>query len=263
MKSLSSNHMVLLLFLSTLPSFNSHVFTRAASTSPPVTRQQILFRTVKVSEEDYEEEEYENQSIRPEMYVSANKPSVHQEPPEPCKYNPCLENQTSCDILKQQTGCLCPGISKSTEPPNAPQIQDLLPVKEGPNSGKVEVQWCAPSSVVSGYRVTVEGNGSPQEFNDTQRRGFVGYLEVGTKVCVEAVNSAGHSSPTEFSCKRYERPTSFDNSLIVGILAGAVILLLLIVIGTVILCKYRICKRTKGDSNDELGNPSYTVAGTL
>lgn len=257
MKSLCSNHMMLLLFLSTLPFFNSHLFTRAASTSAPVTQQQLVIMTLRGSNDDYGDEEDGNQSIPPAVHIN---PVLHQ---EPCQYNPCLEDQPPCAALSQQTGCLCPGVSGASKPPHAPRIHDLLPVKEGPDSGKVEVQWCAPSSVVTGYRLTIEGNGSPQTFKDTKRRGLVGYLEVGTKVCVEAVNSAGYSSPSDFSCKRYEPLKTFDHRLMVGVLAGAAILLLLIVIGAVVFCKYRICHRTKRDSNDGLGNPSYSTEGTL
>lgn len=217
--------------------------------------------TTLVLDDNYDDD-FENQSAPPLVHVSVKKP-VDEELPQPCQYNPCLEDQAPCEALSEQTGCLCPGISGDSKPPHAPRIHDLLLVKEGPDSGKIEVQWCAPPSVVSGYRVNIEGNGSPQEFTDTKRRGLVGYLEVGTKVCVEAVNKAGHSSPSEFSCKRYEPPTTFDHSLMVGVLAGAVILLLLIAIGTGVLCKYRVCKRTKRDSDDGLGNPSYSAAGTL
>lgn len=254
--------MLLLLFLSTSPSFNSHLFTRAASTSPPVTQPRIVFMTVGGSNYDYDDDD-DNQSAPPEVHVSPKKPFTHQEPLQLCQHNPCLEAQPPCAALSQQTGCLCPGFSGASEPPHAPRIHGLLPVKEGPDSGKVEVQWCAPSSVVAGYKVTIEGNGSPMEFKNTKRRGVVGYLEVGTKVCVEAVNSAGHSSPSEFSCKRYEPPTTFDHSLMVGVLAGAVILFLLIITGAVIFCKYRICQKTKRDANDGLRNPSYSAAGTL
>lgn len=243
--------MLLLLFLGTSPLFHSHLFTVAASTSPPVTQPRIVIMTIGGSNYDYEEE-YENHSSQPDVKVSAKKPVSHQEPPQLCQHNPCLEDQPLCADLSQQTGCLCPGFSGASEPPHSPRIHGLLPVKEGPDSGKVEVQWCAPSSVVAEYKVTIEGNGSPLEFQNSKRRGVVGYLEVGTKVCVEAVNRAGHSIPSEFSCKRYEPPTTFDHSMMVGVLAGAVILFLLVVTGAVLLCKYRICQRTKRDSNDSL-----------
>ncbi|XP_072293788.1 LRRN4 C-terminal-like protein [Eucyclogobius newberryi] len=259
MQSLCKHLAVLLLFLSTLPYFNSHLFTQAASTSPPVTQSRILFVTALGSDDDYDGD-YDNPSIP----ASVRTPFLYQEPPQLCQYNPCLEDQPSCAVLSQQTGCLCPGLSGASEPPHAPRIHDLLPVNEGPDRGKIEVQWCAPSSIVSGYRVVTEGDEQPQQFKDTKRRGLVGYLKVGTKVCVEAVNKAGHSSPSEFSCKRYEPPTTSDHNLMmVGVLAGAVVLFLLLIIGVVIICKYRICRKNKRDSNDRLGNPSYSAGGTL
>lgn len=264
MMSLCRNHMVLLLFLSTLLSFSSHPFTQADATSRPITQRQFVIATFGGSNDDDDDDDHENwRTPEPEVKVSVKKPFLHQEPPQLCPDNPCLEDQPPCNDLSKKTGCLCPGVSGSSKPPLAPRIHDLLQVKEGPDSGKVAVQWCAPPSDVFRYRVTIEGNESPLEFKDTKRRGLVGYLEVGTKVCVEAVNNAGHSSPSEFSCKRYEPSTTFDHSLMVGVLAGAVILLLLIIIGTVVFCKYRLCQRTKRDANDGLGNPSYNAAGTL
>lgn len=260
MISLCRNHMVLLLFLSTLLSFSSHFVTQADSTSRPITQRQFEIITFRGS--DYDKEEDETQTAPAEDKVSVKPPLLRQEPTQPCPYDPCLEDQPPCASLLQQTGCRCPGISGASEPPHAPWIHDLLQVKEGPDSGKVEVLWCAPPSVVSGYRVTIEGNGSFQEFKEIKRRGLVGYLEVGTKVCVEAVNNAGYSSLSEFSCKRYEPSTTYDHSLMVGVLAGAVILLLLIIIGTVVFCKYRMGQRTKRDANDGLGI-QYNVARTL
>ncbi|XP_033830316.1 leucine-rich repeat neuronal protein 4 [Periophthalmus magnuspinnatus] len=260
MKSLSRHHPLLLLFLSTLVHF-SHFFTQAASTSPSVTRSRIIILTAKGPNDDYDDDD--DYDI-PYKRTSVRTPFVNQEPSHLCKHNPCLEDQPSCAVLSQQTACLCPGLSGASEPPHAPWIHSLLPVKEGPDRGKIEIQWCAPSSVVSGYRVIIEGGTEqPQEFNDSKRRGLVGYLEVGTKVCVEAVNRAGHSSRSEFSCKRYEAPTSSDHRLMVGILAGAVLLFLLLIIGVVIICKCRPCKKKKRDADDGLGNPSYSVGGTL
>ncbi|CAG5990430.1 unnamed protein product [Menidia menidia] len=96
-------------------------------------------------------------------------------------------------------------MSGSDEPPHAPRIRALLPATEGENTGEIQVQWCAPSSSVSSYKVVVEGReGDALEFGEAVRQGLVGALEVGTKVCVEAVNAAGPSSPSEFSCKRTE-----------------------------------------------------------
>lgn len=251
MTPLCKNCALLLLFLTTfLPPFTSHVFTEAATTAPSVTRHRILFMTAGPSDDDEDEDEDEDFNY-PSIEKETIRTFVHGEP-QLCLYNPCLENQPPCATLSQQTGCLCPGFSGASEPPHAPRIQDLLPVKEGPDSGKVEVQWCAPSSVVSGYRVTVEGNGKSLDFKDNFRKGVLGYLDVGTKVCVEAVNNAGRSDQSEFSCKRYEPPATSDHNLIIGVLVGAAIFLLLLVIGAVVCWRYRTCQKGKQDSNDGL-----------
>uniref|UniRef100_A0AAV2MK76 Uncharacterized protein n=1 Tax=Knipowitschia caucasica TaxID=637954 RepID=A0AAV2MK76_KNICA len=233
--------------------FNSHLLTQAASPFPPVTRSQMIFMTFN---DDYDND---NQSLP----ASVKTPTMYHEPPQLCHYNPCLEDQPSCAVLSRKSGCLCPGLSGASLPPNAPRIQSLRPVSEGPDRGNIEVQWCAPSSVVNGYRVRIEGKEQQKEFKDTKRRGLVGHLEVGTKVCVEAVNKAGHSSPSEFSCTRYETPTTSDSSVMVGVIAGGVILFLFLIMAVVILCKYCPCRRKKRDSDDGLGNPSYTLGGTL
>ncbi len=254
MMSLCGNLAVLLLFLSASPLLHSHLFTHAASTSPPVTRPRIIFMTSDNGDDDY--------SLPPEVLYPKRTTLLHQEP-QLCQYNPCLENQEPCAQLAARTKCLCPGVSGADKPPHAPRIQDLLQVSEGNDRGKVEVHWCAPSSVVSGYRVVIEGRGGDAlEFGEVSRRGVLGSLEVGTKVCVEAVNNAGHSTPSEFSCKRYDSPVP-DHKLLAGIIGGGVALLLLLIIAAVILWLYQMRKKAKRDSTDGLGNPSYSTEGPL
>ncbi|XP_019934918.2 LRRN4 C-terminal-like protein [Paralichthys olivaceus] len=252
----------LLFFLIASPLLHSHLFTHAASTSPPITRHRIIFMTG--SDDDYiDDYNDDNNSSLPEVPSSKRIPILRGQP-QLCKINPCLEDQEPCPQLSVKTGCLCPGISGADEPPHSPVIQALLPVSKGDNRGKVEVQWCAPSSVVSGYRVVIEGSeGDALEYGDALRRGLVGSLEPGTKVCVEATNSAGHSSPSEFSCARYDPPKTAEHNLLVWIIGGGVALLLLITITAVILWKYKICQKRKRDSTDGLGNPSYSTEGTL
>ncbi|XP_045886287.1 LRRN4 C-terminal-like protein isoform X2 [Micropterus dolomieu] len=264
MTSLYRNLAVLLLFTS--PLLHSRLYTHAASTSPPVTRPRIIFMTDTGSDDDFDDEDddyLDNHSSPPEV-LYPGKTTFLQQAPELCQYNPCLENQEPCAQHSEKTGCLCPGISGADEPPHAPRIQMLLPVSEGEDTGKIEVQWCAPSSVVSGYRVVIEGSeGHDREFRDVSRRGVVGFLEVGTKVCVEAVNNAGHSTPSEFSCKRYDPPKSSNHNLLAWIIGGGVTLLLLLIIAAVLLWKYQMHQKAKKDSTDGLGNPSYSREGTL
>uniref|UniRef100_A0A667X4F4 Si:ch1073-303k11.2 n=2 Tax=Myripristis murdjan TaxID=586833 RepID=A0A667X4F4_9TELE len=182
----------------------------------------------------------------------------------PCQYNPCVENQEPCISLSERTGCLCPGVSGADQPPHAPQLQALVPVSDEGGSGKIEVQWCAPSSVVTGYRVLVKGSKSkPLEFGDTKRRGLLGSLEAGARVCVEAVNKAGHSIATEFSCQRYDPPDSSNQTLTGGVIGGgvAILLLLLLTVTAVILWKRRAANKGQTDPSEGLGNPSYTKDG--
>ncbi|XP_068571021.1 LRRN4 C-terminal-like protein [Cebidichthys violaceus] len=263
MTSLRKNLAVLLLFLSASPLLHSHLFTHATSTSAPATRGRIKFITGLNSDDNYEDDYHDNDnhSTPPEV-VDSVKTTILQGMPQLCQYNPCLENQEPCNQISERTGCLCPGISGADNPPHAPRIQVLQPISEGDDRGKIEVQWCAPSSVVSGYRVVIEGS-ETLEFEEISRRGLVVSLEVGTKVCVEAVNSAGHSTPSDFSCKRYNPPESSDHNLLAGVIGGGVSLLLLLIIAAVILWKYQMRKKAKRDSADGLGNPSYSTEGTL
>ncbi|XP_022616000.1 leucine-rich repeat neuronal protein 4-like [Seriola dumerili] len=263
MASLGKNLAALLLFLNASPLLHYHLLIHAASTSRPVTLPRILIMTDLGSDDDYKDDYLDNHSSPPEVLSSVNIPQLHQEP-KLCQHNPCLENQEPCAKLLKQTGCLCPGISGADEPPHSPRIQALLPITKGDNRGMVEVQWCAPSSVVTGYRVVFEGShGDALEFGGARRRGLVGSLEIGTKVCVEAVNSAGHSTRSESACKRYDPPESSDHNLFAWVIGGGVALLLLIIITSVILWKHKVCQKGKEDSTDGLGNPSYSTEGTL
>lgn len=232
---------------------HSHFFTNAASASPPITHPRIIHIIDMGSEGqddyDFNEEEYNTTKAPPRV---VNVPNKHQIP-QLCKYNPCLENQVPCATLSEQTGCLCPGMSGANVRPHPPRIQALVPVSEGSDRGKIQVQWCAPFSVVSEYRIVIEGRDSEvPKFGDASRRGLVRSLEVGTKVCVVAVNNAGSSDPSEFSCKRYEFRESSDHTLMAWIIGGGVALLLLVVIAALICGKYKKFRKGKRDSTDGL-----------
>ncbi|XP_070769468.1 LRRN4 C-terminal-like protein [Enoplosus armatus] len=267
MTSLCRNLAVLVFFLSASPLLHSHRFTHAASTSPPVTRPRILFITGLDSDNNYGDEDEDDNPDRlspPPEGLYPVKTTLLQQAPQLCQHDPCLENQVPCALLLEKTGCLCPGVSGSDKPPHAPRIQGLLPVSEGRDRGKIEVQWCAPSSVVSMYRVVTEGSeGGAQQFEGVSRRGVVGFLDVGTKVCVEAVNNAGHSTPSDFSCMRYDPPKSSNHNLLAWVIGGGVALLLLLIIAAVIFWKYQMHQKAKRDATDGLGNPSYSTEGTL
>ncbi|XP_054889964.1 LRRN4 C-terminal-like protein [Poeciliopsis prolifica] len=254
MGSLCGNLAVLLLFLS--PLMHSHLSAHASTSSPPVTRKKIRimkdFTLVNVSTD------YDDYSIVPEVVPSVKIPRLYNEVgTTECNYDSCLENQESCEKIQAREGCLCPGRSDEDRRPHAPRIKALQPISTGENAGKIEVWWCAPESVVSSYKVIVEGSGNDLEFGNGARRGTLGYLEVGTKVCVEAINKAGHSSNSDFSCKRYERSESLELKLLAGVIGGGIVLILLLIIVVVVLCRRKICQKAQRDSVSGLGNPTY------
>lgn len=256
MKSLHWNLRVLLFFLNASPLLHSILSAHAASTSSPISRRRINY-VMSPKEDD------ETTTAPPVLQQPSNIPIVNGEP-ELCHYDPCLENQEPCLDLSERTRCLCPGISRDNVPPEAPRIHFLTPINHGKDQGKVEVQWCAPSSVVSKYRVMFQGvNRQPLEFQASARRGSVGQLDAGVKICVEAVNKAGHSVPTEFSCQRYDPLGSSDKSVLAGVIGGGVALILILIVVTVSIKKCKSCQKVKTNSADGLGNPSYNKEGML
>lgn len=254
MRSLYWN--LLILFLTASPLLHYIFPAQAASTSSPVTRRRITF--IK-SDFDYEE----SISPPPELLQYTHTAVLHGEP-QLCQYDPCRENQEPCMDISERTGCLCPGVSGADVAPQAPRISELQPISNGNDRGDVEVRWCAPSSVVSGYRVVFQdSNRQPLEFQAFLRSGSVGQLDPGEKVCVEAVNKAGHSVPTEFSCQRYDPPGSPDPRLLAGVIGGGLTFILLLIIVALSLNKCKSCQKVKTDSADGLGNPSYSKEETL
>ena len=245
---------VLLLFLTLDPTLR---LTHALSTSSPTTRTRIQFMT---DDTDYDDDDSPSDS-----------PNVPTPVPtrildKLCQYDPCREDQPPCTNHLAQIGCLCPGLSGAHQLPHPPRLQGLLPAgsSEG-GGGGVEVQWCAPSSVVSGYRVVVEGNRSAAlEFGAQARRGQLRPLEAGAKVCVEAVNGVGRSVASELSCKRYHPPTPHSSSVKAGLIGGGVaVLLLLAVMAIMILWKRRARRKSTEGAAEGLGNPSYSAEGNL
>lgn len=261
MTSLGRNLTTLLLFLNLSP-FLLHLFTHAASVKPPVTRKKIIYMTGVDIESEYDN--YNDHSSPPEEVLPV-KTTVLRRSREFCEYNSCLENQEPCAQISSRTGCVCPGVSGANQLPHAPRLKEFLTITEGEHIGSIEVHWCAPSSVVSKYRVLVERSDRPAlEFSHVSRRAMVGSLEPGDKVCVEAVNNVGSSSPSEYSCSRYDHDAHVsDSKLLIGLIGGGVALLILLIVVPVILVKYKACKKMKNGAGDGLGNPSFSTGGTL
>ncbi|XP_020328524.1 leucine-rich repeat neuronal protein 4-like [Oncorhynchus kisutch] len=236
------------------------VLTHAIPTSPPVTYPKIQYVTgvgFDYDEDDYTEEDASH--FPPNHRKSPSASTLVPMQSKPCDYHPCQDNQLPCSQLSAQTGCLCPGLSGAGEPPHAPHLQKLVP---GANGG-AEIRWCAPASVVSGYRVVIEDRrGEPLQFGSYSRSGVLGELEAGVKVCVEAVNMAGASAPSKLSCLHYDPPEATNLALRAGVIGGGLGFLLLLFLVTLVLWRRQTCK-TGENSAKGLGNPSYSKEGTL
>ncbi|XP_053735484.1 leucine-rich repeat neuronal protein 4 [Synchiropus splendidus] len=247
MMSSSRKLNMLLLFLSASPLFTSHLLAQAFTTSfPPILN-------VPDYDPDYDKFDEEVKAVTVRTTKSRMETRL-------CPYDPCSEDQQPCHILAQQTKCLCPGMSGPNERPHSARLHSFQQVSSG--SRNVEVHWCAPSSVVTEYLVVIEGIRENLKFPATSRKGVVGTLESGTKVCVVAVNSAGQSGASEFSCMRYDTPSSLDYNVMAGVIGGGIVLLLLLVIASVVIWKLRMNKKAKRDSDDGLRNPSYSMGET-
>lgn len=189
---------------------------------------------------------YDNLGLKPDDYYSdyddhdplsqPNPAPSQSTAPKICDYDVCLELQLPCSQL---ANCLCPGISLGLEVPAAPTLKRLY--KEG---SEVVVRWCAPYSIVTHYQVVVDAQ-EPLEFAEGKRTGAVGKVERGMKVCVVAVNNAGVSAPTEFSCMIYKPPEDNNVALKAGLIGGALGFLLLLSLGVLL---WRLRARRKADA---------------
>ncbi|XP_064182135.1 LRRN4 C-terminal-like protein [Anguilla rostrata] len=221
------------------------------SAKPPVTPFQIRYVT-GLSDYDYKDEEEENQ---PTHYRQPQDPTQNSVP-QPCDYDPCQDQQVPCAQLSALTRCLCPGVTGPQDRPEAPSLQKM--VREG---SETVVTWCAPPSTVSSYRVVVNG-GEPLVFGEQLRRAVLGELEAGARVCVEAVNDAGTSTPLPESCKEYEPQGDDGMSLRAGVIGGGLGFLLVLSLAALLLWKFNTCKKS-GSDREGLGNLSYSSEGPL
>ncbi|KAL0973849.1 hypothetical protein UPYG_G00212020 [Umbra pygmaea] len=233
-----------------------HLLLQAFPTSSPVTHHKIQYITDAFFDYNYDEEDSSHSP--PNQSKNTSAPTTVPKQHKPCEYHPCRDNQAPCSQLSFQTGCLCPGLSSGDMPPHPPHLLELLP---GPD-GKTKIRWCAPASVVSGYRVVIEHKNNGQHlFRPDSRSGVIGKLEAGVEVCVEAVNMAGNSAPSEHSCQRYNPPGTTNLALWAGVIGGGLGLLLSLT--ALILWRRQTCRKAQGDPAEGLGNPSYSTEGKL
>ncbi|KAI4891552.1 hypothetical protein NFI96_034003 [Prochilodus magdalenae] len=182
-------------------------------------------------------------------YETTPSPSTNPVHPmvERCKYDLCRDQQPSCQQLAITMGCSCPGMSGLHELPAAPHLRRLS--RDG--SGRVVVHWCAPASMVSHYLVQVAGQKEERLANESRRQMDLGKLEVGTEVCVLAVNMAGTSAKEKHSCAQFQLDTSESSlALRLGLIGGVVALLVVLALA---LLLWRLRRRRKTLARTDAG----------
>lgn len=185
--------------------------------------------------EDYDEGDYT---------VTPTTPFVPKNGGEKCDYKPCLENQPPCYKLAASTGCLCPGFTLNSSPPEAPDLRSVTL-----NGSDVIVHWCAPLSLITGYIVTVGGQEN-YIFPKEQRHGNIGTVENVVRVCISAMNSAGESGA---SCTMYQ-PTDSSIPLKAGLIGGALGFLLLLML---VVLVWRRRRQRKQEASISLGEAGH------
>ncbi|XP_030010959.1 leucine-rich repeat neuronal protein 4 [Sphaeramia orbicularis] len=160
---------------------------------------------------------------------SPDEGTTHEGPLQLCDYNLCLENQRPCAELKAATGCLCPGFTPHDQIPQVPTLRSV-----SWSGSEVVVWWCAPTSNITGFIVTVGGQ-EKQRFGLERRSGGVGNVDHITEVCVIAVNEVGES---ESACSMYQ-PRDSSLPLIAGLIGGALGFLLLLLLMVILLWRHK------------------------
>ncbi|XP_034463065.1 LRRN4 C-terminal-like protein [Hippoglossus hippoglossus] len=190
--------------------------SQVAGTNPmgPLRPHGFSTEALRLSTEDYDELEDKVTTIVPRRGLTDVRP------PQRCNYDPCLEGQISCSVLRESTKCSCPGHTLHNQAPEAPNLRSV-----SWNGSDVVIQWCAPYSYVTTYLVTV-GDQQQQIFGKEKRSGGLGILENIAEVCVVAVNGIG-SSPG--SCMMYH-PRDSSLPLTAGLIGGALGFLLLLLL---------------------------------
>lgn len=163
-----------------------------------------------------------------------------------CDYNMCVEHQQTCTDLAIVTGCFCPGLD-ILSPPSPPTISYLT---QQDDKG-VLVHWCAPTSIVSHYKVLVKDKDSVREIpmEEKKRTTVLRNVTAGALVCVVAVNKNGVSEENKQSCATFkpQHPVS-GLALKLGIIGGVVGLIVLLILG---LLLWRHKKRRESSSRTE------------
>ncbi|XP_075720642.1 leucine-rich repeat neuronal protein 4 [Rhinoderma darwinii] len=187
-----------------------------------------------------------------------------------CDYDHCRHLQTPCSELQLLTPCLCPGLSGDDTIPDPPHIQGVFEITDT----SAQILWCSPNSIVEKYQLVYRLESGTNEIVDniyvTMRQYTLYNLVPYTtyKVCVLAINTKGHSVPTNSAsrtpCAEFKtRPSYILILSILSALSG----LFLVSIAVLSICLYKACKNSIVSKYDthlvSYKNPAFEYQCTI
>ncbi|NWS42589.1 LRRN4 protein, partial [Probosciger aterrimus] len=207
-----------------LPQLNS---TRTTARSQPASTRSLIHYV-----DDYD---YDEQSTQTPVQV----------PYTSCDYNPCRHLQKPCSELQRESRCLCPGMSREDEVPDAPRLREVSEVTDS----SAQIRWCAPNSVVHTYELMFHAQGNEDRqlvldniYSTARQHTLYNLLPYTTyHICVIASNKAGSSQTSVQgipgnSCTRFKTKPSYK-SVFAALSAASGLFLISTIILSVCLCK--------------------------
>ncbi|NXD68476.1 LRRN4 protein, partial [Eolophus roseicapillus] len=207
-----------------LPQLNS---TRTTARSQPASTRSLIHYV-----DDYD---YDEQSTQTPVQV----------PYTSCDYNPCRHLQKPCSELQRESRCLCPGMSREDEVPDAPRLREVSEVTDS----SAQIRWCAPNSVVHTYELIFHAQGNEDRqlvldniYSTARQHTLYNLLPYTTyHICVTASNKAGSSQTSVQgipgnSCTRFKTKPSYK-SVFAALSAASGLFLISTIILSVCLCK--------------------------
>ncbi|NXC71170.1 LRRN4 protein, partial [Anhinga anhinga] len=171
----------------------------------------------------------------------------------PCDYNPCRHLQKPCRELQSASLCLCPGMSREDEVPDAPRLREVSEVTDS----SAQIRWCAPNSVVHTYELTLHAQGNEDRqvvldniYATARQHTLYNLLPYTTyHICVTASNKAGSSQTASQntpgnSCTRFKTKPSYK-SVFAALAAASGLFLISTIILSICLCK--ACKKPQSE----------------
>lgn len=215
-----------------LPQLNS---TRTTARSQPASTRSLIHYV-----DDYD---YDEQSTQTPVQV----------PYTSCDYNPCRHLQKPCSELQRESRCLCPGMSREDEVPDAPRLREVSEVTDS----SAQIRWCAPNSVVHTYELMFHAQGNEDRqlvldniYSTARQHTLYNLLPYTTyHICVTASNKAGSSQTSVQgipgnSCTRFKTKPSYK-SVFAALSAASGLFLISTIILSVCLCK--ACKKPQSE----------------